>query len=180
MSYVRSFQTLRCPYANWLWWKADVFWCLTKLIDGIQDLYTNFQPGIQRMVFKLKELVNRIDAKLYEHFQEHKVEFSMFAYRWMNCLLLREIPVPLLIRVWDTYLAEERGTEGGLLSFHLYLCGSLLMHWAPHLKKLDFQDLILFLQHLPTERWTERDIELVLAQAYVYKTLFHDSPHHLL
>ena len=37
--------------------EADCFWCLSKLLDGIQDHYTFAQPGIQRMVFKLKEAI---------------------------------------------------------------------------------------------------------------------------
>ena len=37
--------------------EADAYWSLCKLLDGIQDHYTNAQPGIQRTVFKLKELV---------------------------------------------------------------------------------------------------------------------------
>lgn len=44
--------------------EADCYWCLTKLLDGMQDHYTFAQPGIQRLVFKLKELVRRIDGKL--------------------------------------------------------------------------------------------------------------------
>nr|GLL47764.1 GTPase-activating protein GYP1 isoform X2 [Ipomoea trifida] len=42
--------------------EADCYWCLTKLLDGMQDHYTFAQPGIQRLVFKLKELVRRIDV----------------------------------------------------------------------------------------------------------------------
>ena len=42
--------------------EADSFWCLTKLLDGIQDNYTFAQPGIQRSVAKMKELINRIDG----------------------------------------------------------------------------------------------------------------------
>uniref|UniRef100_A0A2P2LYY6 Rab-GAP TBC domain-containing protein n=1 Tax=Rhizophora mucronata TaxID=61149 RepID=A0A2P2LYY6_RHIMU len=43
--------------------EADCYWCLSKLLDGMQDHYTFAQPGIQRLVFKLKELVRRIDGK---------------------------------------------------------------------------------------------------------------------
>jgi hypothetical protein len=42
--------------------EADVYWCMTKLLDGIQDHYTPSQPGIQRMIFRLRELVHRIDG----------------------------------------------------------------------------------------------------------------------
>ncbi|KAJ1544236.1 GTPase-activating protein, partial [Cladochytrium tenue] len=30
--------------------EADSFWCLSKLLDGIQDNYTHGQPGIQRQI----------------------------------------------------------------------------------------------------------------------------------
>jgi hypothetical protein len=42
--------------------EADSLWCLTALLDGIQDHYTFAQPGIQRLVFRFKELVRRIDG----------------------------------------------------------------------------------------------------------------------
>ena len=37
--------------------EADAYFCLSKLLDGIQDHYTHAQPGIQRTVFSMKELV---------------------------------------------------------------------------------------------------------------------------
>ncbi|OMO71108.1 hypothetical protein COLO4_28386 [Corchorus olitorius] len=49
--------------------EADCYWCLSKLLDGMQDHYTFAQPGIQRLVFKLKELVRRIDGKLFSGLQ---------------------------------------------------------------------------------------------------------------
>jgi len=43
--------------------EADCFWCFSKLLDGIQDNYTFAQPGIQRRISSLKELVSRIDGE---------------------------------------------------------------------------------------------------------------------
>ena len=37
--------------------EADAYFCLCKLLEGIQDHYTYAQPGIQRTVFSIKELV---------------------------------------------------------------------------------------------------------------------------
>lgn len=48
--------------------EADCYWCLSKLLDGMQDHYTFAQPGIQRLVFKLRELVRRIDGMLLTPF----------------------------------------------------------------------------------------------------------------
>ncbi|KAG7264878.1 hypothetical protein CRUP_021126, partial [Coryphaenoides rupestris] len=44
--------------------EADSFWCMSRLLDGIQDNYTFAQPGIQRKVKALEELVSRIDGEM--------------------------------------------------------------------------------------------------------------------
>jgi len=44
--------------------EADSFWCLSKLLEGIQDNYTFAQPGIQNKVRQLKELIERVDGKM--------------------------------------------------------------------------------------------------------------------
>lgn len=90
--------------------EADSFWCLTKLLDGIQDNYISQQPGIQRQVASLRDLTTRIDDGLARHLQNEGVEFIQFSFRWMNCLLMREISVKNTIRMWDTYLASRTAT----------------------------------------------------------------------
>ena len=37
--------------------EADVFWCLSKLVDEIQDNYTELQPGVHKIIAKMKKLV---------------------------------------------------------------------------------------------------------------------------
>ncbi|CAO3595071.1 unnamed protein product [Absidia cylindrospora] len=157
--------------------EADSFWCLSKLLDGIQDNYTFAQPGIQRQVLTLKDLVSRIDAQLANHLQQEGVEFIQFAFRWMNCLLMRELPLKSTIRMWDTYLAE--GSTEGFSEFHVYVCAAFLVKWSAKLQKMDFQEIMIFLQQPPTEDWQEKDVELLLSEAYMWKTLFHNAPNHL-
>lgn len=89
--------------------EADCYYCLTKLLDNIQDHYTFSQPGLQRMILKLEDLMHRLDIELHSHFEREGLQYMQFAFRWMNCLLLRELPLHTIIRVWDTYLSEERG-----------------------------------------------------------------------
>ncbi|KND04110.1 uncharacterized protein SPPG_01549 [Spizellomyces punctatus DAOM BR117] len=156
--------------------EADCFWCLTKLLDGIQDNYTHAQPGIQRQIARLKELTNRIDARLYTHLQSQGVEFIQFAFRWMNCLLMRELSLKNTIRMWDSYQAEG---PDGFSDFHLYVCAAFLVKFSDAIKKMEFQEMIMFLQSLPTQKWDEKDIELLLSEAYMWKSLFHNSPSHL-
>ncbi|KAF2435981.1 GTPase-activating protein GYP1 [Tothia fuscella] len=155
--------------------EADSFWCLTKLLDGIQDNYIFAQPGIQRQVAGLRDLTTRIDAGLAKHLEREGVEFIQFSFRWMNCLLMREISVKNTIRMWDTYLSEDRGFS----DFHLYVCAAFLVKWSDQLVKMDFQEIMMFLQALPTREWTEKDIELLLSEAFIWQSLFRGSSAHL-
>lgn len=155
--------------------EADTYWCMTKLLDGIQDNYTFSQPGIQRMIHKLSELIHRIDAPLHEHLNRQEAHFIQFSFRWMNCLLMRELPLHLLIRVWDSYLSELENFS----VFHIYVCAAFLAKFSKELKTLEFQDIMLFLKEPPTENWETKDIELILSQAFMWMKLFDDSPKHL-
>ncbi|XP_020216988.1 TBC1 domain family member 22B isoform X2 [Cajanus cajan] len=155
--------------------EADCYWCLSKLLDGMQDHYTFAQPGIQRLVFKLKELVRRIDEPVLQHVEDQGLEFLQFAFRWFNCLLIREIPFHLVTRLWDTYLAEG----DALPDFLVYISASFFLTWSDNLQKLDFQELVLFLQHLPTQNWTHQELEMVLSRAFMWHSMFNNSPNHL-
>ncbi|KAL9106493.1 MAG: hypothetical protein Q9227_008472 [Pyrenula ochraceoflavens] len=154
--------------------EADSFWCLTKLLDGIQDNYIYAQPGIHRQVRDLKDLTTRIDTGLAKHLENEGVEFMQFSFRWMNCLLMRELSIKNTIRMWDTYLAEEQGFS----QFHLYVCAAFLVKWSEQLVKMDFQEVMMFLQALPTRSWTEKDVELLLSEAFIWQSLFRGSSAH--
>ena len=41
---------------------------------------------------------------LNHHLERNNVEYLQFAFRWMNNLLMREMPLRCTIRLWDTYL----------------------------------------------------------------------------
>lgn len=155
--------------------EADCFWCMTNLLHHIQENYTFAQPGIQKMIFKLRELVGKIDSPLAKHLDEQEADYVHFAFRWMNCLLMREMPLSLVVRIWDTYLSEAEDFP----TFHVYVCATFLAHWSEKLLQLEFQDIMLFLQHLPTPKWTQKEVDLLLSQAFLYKSLYHDAPSHL-
>ncbi len=121
--------------------EADSFWCLTKLLDGIQDNYIFAQPGIVRQVSALRDLTTRIDAGLAKHLESEGIEFMQFSFRWMNCLLMREVSVRNTIRMWDTYMAEDQGFS----DFHLYVCAAFLVKWSEQLMKMDFQVLLFII-----------------------------------
>lgn len=155
--------------------EADTFWCVSRLLDGIQDNYTFAQPGIQVKVRALEELVSRIDEPLHRHLRLHDVRYLQFAFRWMNNLLMRELPLRCAVRLWDTYQSEPEG----FAHFHLYVCAAFLLRWRKEiLGEGDFQELLLLLQNLPTARWGDGDVSLLLAEAYRLQFAFADAPNH--
>lgn len=172
---VENFDVAALPLETQRNIEADSFWCMSKLLDGIQDNYTFAQPGIQNKVKALEELVSRIDEDIHNHFKRYEVEYLQFAFRWMNNLLMRELPLRCTIRLWDTYQAESEGFS----HFHLYVCAAFLIEWRKEiLSMIDFQGLLMLLQNLPTIHWGNEEVGLLLAEAYRLKYMFADAPSH--
>mmetsp|Transcript_37 Transcript_37/g.67 ORF Transcript_37/g.67 Transcript_37/m.67 type:complete len:88 (-) Transcript_37:337-600(-) len=73
--------------------EADTYWCLSKLIDDIQDNYTEMQPGVHRIINKMKALIQSADPEILEHLQSLDINFMDFAYRWVSCYLTREFDI---------------------------------------------------------------------------------------
>ena len=161
--------------------EADSYWCMSKLLERIQENYVFSQPGIQKNVKSLEDLIKRIDSKiqiltegsraisllkasfllvnLYNHLRRNNVEFIQFAFRWMNNLLMREIPLNCTIRLWDTYhvslrslrwsvnslstdqrLFGQQAEPFGFSDFHLYVCTAFLRRYSKEiLAEKDFQ-----------------------------------------
>lgn len=156
--------------------EADIYWCLSRLLETITDNYIHEQPGIIRQLGELRNLISKIDPELLQHFENEGVEFIQFAFRWMNCLLMREIPMNRVIRMWDAYISEN---PLGFNNFHVYVCAAFLIKFSAELKQMEFQDILLFLQNPPTSAWTEKDIELMLSEAFIWQSLYKNAGAHL-
>ncbi|XP_045146619.1 TBC1 domain family member 22A [Echinops telfairi] len=168
--------------------EADTYWCMSRLLDGIQlhtgpplsgdaarrrasagislsdrAITTLSQAplegpplgkeieSIRGMLVLLRQCLPRriqrmlvlLPERVHGHLEQHDVKYLQFAFRWMNNLLMRELPLPCTVRLWDTY-----------------------------------QELLLFLQNLPTAAWGDEDVSLLLAEAYRLKYAFADAPNH--
>lgn len=77
------------------------------------------------------------------------------------------------------YAKHSKAEEQGFSEFHLYVCVAFLVKWSEKLLKMDFQEVMMFLQALPTRDWTEKDIELLLSEAFIWQSLFKGSSSHL-
>ena len=152
--------------------ETDIYYSLNKLLDRIQTHYTKDQPGIQKMMIKMETLIKLVDKELSDYLQKMDVQYVSCCFRWMNCYLMREFPINLIIRMWDTYFSEENSFS----DFHFYVCSSLLLSFSQKLKKMkEFQEIILFLQNLPTNKtWNENDLEILLAKSFQIRETYGD------
>ena len=91
-----------------------------------------------------------------------------FLFRWLNCLLMREVPLNLAIRLLDTCLGEGHEGLAGLLP---YLCLAFLQCWREELLSMDdYLEMLALLQRHPgTDAWVEADIDVLLSWAYLLK-----------
>ena len=121
--------------------EADVFWCLSKLIDDVQDNYTDMQPGVHKIINKMKKLIEQADPDVLKYLDSLDINFMDFAYRWVSCYLTREFDIYQIVRLWDTYLSEEDGFS----QFHCYVVSALFLQFSKNLKEMSFQDALLYL-----------------------------------
>jgi hypothetical protein len=157
--------------------ECDLYWMFSRLLQDLQDHYTFSQPGIQRMNKRLKEVIQRMDRELYSHFEEEQIDILQLSFRWYNCLLTREFDYRCVIRIWDTLIAEREGFS----VFIVYFCSVLLLKHSAELKDMDMQQIMTlfnggFNQY---RKYNSDNIDTLLSEAYIMKSLFHSAPKHL-
>uniref|UniRef100_A0A8C7GXJ4 TBC1 domain family, member 22a n=1 Tax=Oncorhynchus kisutch TaxID=8019 RepID=A0A8C7GXJ4_ONCKI len=81
--------------------EADSFWCMSKLLDGIQ--VHEFSFPLFTFTVLCVCVGGCVSETVHVHMQQYEVEYLQFAFRWMNNLLMRELPLRCTIRLWDTY-----------------------------------------------------------------------------
>ena len=137
------------------WWgsmylqvEADTFGCLSKLLDGIQDHYTFAQPGIQRLVFRFKELVRRIDGALFILFYSQCTThtFLMFLISNVDGLMQHFV----MCNVHLISQTEMKNSEDKMLGFLSFFC------WYSNWKTKIYMFWILQNQLLSI--WSRRDL----------------------
>lgn len=92
------------------------------------------QPGVHKMMNKMKAVVEQVDAEILEILDQMDIQFIEFAYRWVVTYLTREFDIYQIIRLWDTYFSEDEGFS----QFHTYVCAALFLKFAPDLRGMEY------------------------------------------
>lgn len=148
--------------------EADSFWCFSKFLDYFQDFYTKEQPGLYKMIGQLQVLIKKVDVELYNHLEEENIQFNVFAFRWMNCLLVREFKINQLLRIWDLFLSEPNKVSLTLV----YICAAMITSVSSELMNLTQCESMNLIKNIPPESWNMEKIDIILAQSFVYEKSF--------
>ncbi|CAD25342.1 hypothetical protein [Encephalitozoon cuniculi GB-M1] len=141
--------------------ESNAYFCYARLLDEIQYNMVELQSG---MIEGLDFVLQTVDPDFHKFLQEIGLEIHMFAFRWFNCLFVREFKVPILLKILDTIFASDSINES-----LVYFGVALLMKFKSTLVENDFSHNILFLQSIYDREWEEAEIELILSSAKFYR-----------
>lgn len=83
-------------------------------MQGQTELVYGSMPSSHVCV--LPFVCSKNNSAIVNHLEGEGIDFLQFAFRWVNCLLIREVPFSAAIRLWDTYLSEGSRFSNFLVS----------------------------------------------------------------
>ena len=114
----------------------------TVFLIHVLPLYIDGQPGVDKMIGLLDTVLKDVDKQIYKHLSDNNIPTAQFAYRWMCCLLVRELPPAFSVRLYDAYLSESvhnyQSNTHGLPSQIPLLCVFVSCAMLIRLKKRNF------------------------------------------
>ena len=155
--------------------EADTFWSFYNLMNKIKSVFIREDDRCDKGVFgksnKLKELVKIVDKDIYAHFLKHKLDYSLFAFRWFILFFSQDFLMIDILRLWDYLFCEEnkfKNTYYISLAIMLMKKDSILIYDLPaileelqRLDGIDVEMLILNAKRIE-EKFGEKCNEIIL------------------
>ncbi|KEG14247.1 putative TBC1 domain family member 22A [Trypanosoma grayi] len=105
--------------------EADAYLCGGFFLSWLQDNFVQGQPGLLRSMALIERLLAQVDSVLLDAVAGYGISLMDCCFQWVHCLLARELPLELLVVLWEKYLAI--GNSETVMDFHAYVCAVLLM-----------------------------------------------------
>jgi hypothetical protein len=100
---------------------------LNPVLFGRYNVWKNLSVALTvRTVWSWLWIDHGCLVPLFTHIQSQGIDFIQFSFRWINCLLMRELSIKNVIRMWDTYLVRSPPKAFGFFihaihSIHLFI-----------------------------------------------------------
>jgi hypothetical protein len=101
MSYIASLLLL---YMN----EEAAFWTMVAMLNkpAMRGIYSERAPLLEQYLFQFRMLVKEQLPTLNQHFEEQRIVPSMYARRWFLTVFSADLPISLVVRIWDVFLYE--------------------------------------------------------------------------
>ena len=149
--------------------EADTFWSFYNLMNKIKSVFIREDDRCDKGVFgksnKLKELVKIVDKDIYAHFLKHKLDYSLFAFRWFILFFSQDFLMIDILRLWDFLFCEENKFKN---TFYISL--AIMLMKKDSLLDSDLPAMIEELQRLDVI-----DVEMLIINAKRIKERFGEE-----
>ena len=107
--------------------EADTFWAFNSLMAQLKDTFNREKDvedvGVSGKVKRLKLMLKLVDFQLFEHFENYKLEFSTFAYRWFILFFSQDFLMIDILRLWDYIFApDDKFQNSYFISLAIFRC----------------------------------------------------------
>lgn len=147
--------------------EADSYFVFSTLLERANWKFLKDFENIQALLSIFDEVIQFCHPKLWIFLKNNGIELIHFSFRWLFCLLLREFPLFLTVKIIDFYFVTTDNPQEMCLYFSMLL----MFIFAPTIMKLDKDQALIFLQRLPTENWGYDDIDILFAEASSLKNV---------
>lgn len=171
IGYVQGMADLLIPfidiYRNEFFAESTIYFCFSKILSSFDDFFTDGQIGISESIQKIEKVLTVVDPELYHFFKTQGIKIHMFAFRWLNCLFVREFKLKYYRLVLDSMLSTTN-----YRLFLIYFSISILQKIRVDLLKRNFDEALLYLQQINQIDWKYNDLKMMFANAYVNVNIF--------
>ena len=157
----------------------DGFEYIDKVNLSLYDIYSTKHSSLKKRINKIFYIYLKIaDIELFLHLHD-KVEPYLFLFRWILCILNREISLKNIIQVWNCIFAIEcldfnsrkNNKEIAYFNFLDFICVAMICNLKEELLQEDDSCYLLsMLMHFPNEN----NIKPILNSALKIRDLIND------
>eukprot|EP00732_Lithocolla_globosa_P005492 Lithocolla_globosa_v1_NODE_5714_length_1197_cov_28.175131.p1 type:complete len:287 gc:universal NODE_5714_length_1197_cov_28.175131:861-1(-) len=144
------------PFVHSMRDETDIFYSFDKLMGYVGNDSQN-----QERIVKFIMLFRTFLPELFNHFEEEEVAPKEWANDWIRLLLAKQLPLPCVERLWDTYFANLDTA----LDLHIYVCLAILKLLKEELEDLEHSEVVGFLKRLPANM----DMGQIIAEAHTLR-----------
>jgi len=114
------------------------------------------EVNLKRFMILFRSRLPLLDAL----FEDEDLNPRAWAVSWLQCLFARRLPLPCLVRLWDSYFSSPEGFD-----LHVFVCIALLSDYQDDLLDMSHPELRGFMYNVPTF-----DVDRVVSNALNLKS----------